>query len=369
MPPAAVADTVTVASAASTLLSGAVSFTVPVLVSAPAAIVSVRPPSSAAAAPDVDTVNVTASLERLLRLAVTSLAPPSRTVSGARLRLTVGVASSSSTVSVTAAGSATPLPPAAVADTVTVASAASTLLSGAVSFTAPVLVSAPTAIVNVPPPSSAAPPPDADTFNVTASLERLLRLAVTSLAPPSRTVSGARLRLTVGTASSSKTVSVTEGGSATPLPPAAVADTVTVASAASTLLSGAVSFTVPVLVSAPAAIVSVLTPASAAASPDVDTVNVTASLERLLRLALTSLAPPSRTVPGARLRLTVGVASSSFMTPVAVRAVSSMPAFTGVPNVTVMVSSGSSRLSPLTGTMIAVRVTPARMVRCIGVCT
>ena len=59
--------------------------------------------------------------------------------------------SSSVIVSVRFAGAATPLPPVTVALTVTSLSGASTVLSRAVMLTVPVLVVAPTAIVNMVP--------------------------------------------------------------------------------------------------------------------------------------------------------------------------------------------------------------------------
>ena len=79
------------------------------------------------------------------------------------------------------------------------------------------------------------------------------------LTPPfSVTEDGVSTRLTVGAASSSVIVSVWPGGADTPLPPVAEPETVTVLSGASTMLSTAVTVTVPVLVVAPAAIVSVV---------------------------------------------------------------------------------------------------------------
>ena len=57
--------------------------------------------------------------------------------------------------------------------------------------------------------------------------------------------------------SSFSSVSVTPGGAVTPLPPATVTETVTDLSAASTSLSFAVTVTMPVLLVAPAAMVSV----------------------------------------------------------------------------------------------------------------
>ena len=99
----------------------------------------------------------------------------------------------------------------------------------------------------------------AETVNVTSWLETAPSVAVTVVEPPSSSMDDEpSTRDTVGVPSSSVIVRVWLAGAATPLPPDAVADTVTCLSGASTSLSTAVTVTAPVLVVDPAAIVRVV---------------------------------------------------------------------------------------------------------------
>ena len=134
----------------------AVIVTVPVLVVAPAAIVSVALALSAKSelvAGDTgvaETVIVVAALDARFRLAVTVVVPPfSPTEAGDKARVTVGGSSSSVMVSVTSAGSVMPCVLDASPWIVMVLSGASTSLLTAVIVTVPVLVVAPAAIVSV----------------------------------------------------------------------------------------------------------------------------------------------------------------------------------------------------------------------------
>ena len=129
-----------------------------------------------------------------------------------RASVTVGITSSSVRVSVTAVGSATPRPPAAVAVTVTVLFAASTVLSNAVSVTVPVLVRWPAAMVSMVPVcvKSVPAPGDAATVSRTASLDLPESVDVTVETPPaSVTDDGATASVTVGVGSSSVVVTDT----------------------------------------------------------------------------------------------------------------------------------------------------------------
>ena len=95
------------------------------------------------------------------------------------------------------------------------------------------------------------------------------------------------------------------------------------------------------------------------------TVSVTAWLEAAESRAVTVLLPPfSPMLGGVSTSVTLGVASSSVMVPVPVRAPSVVArvALVGVPSVTITVSFGSSRVSPLTGMVMVPVVEPAAMV-------
>ena len=294
LPPAAVAETVTCLSGASTSLSTAVMVTVPVLVVAPAAMVSVVPacvksPETAGDTGAEETVRVTAWLDTAPRVAVTVVVPAFSLMEEALSPSeTIGVSSSSAMVRVWSAGAATPLPPAAVAETVTCLSGASTALSAPVIVTVPVLVVAPAAMVRVlavlrlKSPETAGETAAAETVRVTSSLDLALSVAVTVVDPPSSEMDEEpNVSDTVGVPSSSVIASVRSDGAATPLPPAAVAETVTSLSGASTSLSTAVIVTVPVLLVAPAAMVRVVpacvkSPETAGDTGAEETVRVTA---------------------------------------------------------------------------------------------
>ena len=219
-PPATVAETVISLSGASTELSTAVMVTVPVLVVAPAAMVSVVPacvksPDTVGETAAAETVRVTSSLETALSVAVTVVDPSSSEIDEAlSARETVGVSSSSVMVRVWSDGAATSLPPATVAETVTCLSGASTSLSTAVMVTVPVLVVEPAAMVSVVPacvksPDTAGATAVAATVTVRSSLEAALRVAVTVVEPPfSVTDDELNARETVGVSSSSVIVTV-----------------------------------------------------------------------------------------------------------------------------------------------------------------
>ena len=239
---------------------------------------------------------------------------------------TVGVSSSSAMVRVWSEGAATPLPPAAVAETVTCLSGASTSLSTAVMVTVPVLVVAPAAMVSVVPacvksPETAGDTGAEETVRITAWLDTAPSVAVTVVAPAFSLMEEAlRARETVGVSSSSVIVSVWSDGAATPLPPATVAETVTCLSGASTELSTAVIVTVPVLVVEPAAMVRLLSvlrlksPETAGETAAAETVRVTSALDFAPSVAVTVVAPAfSAMADELSARETVGVASLSVM--------------------------------------------------------
>ena len=313
----------TVLFGASTSLFHAAITTVPVLVVSPAAIVSVVPvcvksPDTAGDSAEAVTITVTSSLDLRFSVAVTVLEPPfSEISSGARTRVTVGVASLSVIVSVWFAGADTPLPPDTEPLTVTVLSGACTSLSRAVIVTVPVLVVEPAPIVSVVPAwvKSADDAGDVDTVTVTSSLDAPVSVAVTTLWPSFSEISaGVSTSVTVGVASSSVIVSVWFAGADTPCPPDTEPLTVTCIFGASTSLFSAAIVTVPVLVVEPAAIVSVvpLWVKPAGVVGDVDTVTVTASLDSPVKRAVTVLRPPfSEISSGVSSSVTVGVASSS----------------------------------------------------------
>ena len=182
-----------------------------------------------------DTVTVVAALDAPLNFAVTVVTPPSSEIDeDDRIRDTVGVPSSSVSVSVALDGSDTPRPPLAEPETVTLLFGSSLLLSVAEIVTVPLLVVDPAAIVSVvvldsvKSPSAAFVPAVADTVIVVAALDALLNFAVTVVTPPSSEIDvGDRTKDTVGSPSSSVIVSVASDGSDTPRPPLAEPDTVT----------------------------------------------------------------------------------------------------------------------------------------------
>ena len=325
LPPAAVPETVTDLSGESTSLPFAVTVTSPLLVVAPAAMVSVfaaERPKSAATAPvpaSAPTVTVTASLDLPDSVAVTDATPPvSEIDDGDSASATVGRSSSSLSVRVTFDGATTLLPPATVPETVTDLSGESTSLPLAVIVTSPLLAVAPAAMVSVfsaerPKSAATAPvPAAAPTVTVTASLDLPDSVAVTDATPPvSEIDDGDSDSATVGNVSSSVSVNATPVGFATPLPPTAVAETVTSLSGAWISLSLAVTVTSPLLAVAPAAMVSVA-PAERVKSGAAVTVTVTASLEAPDSAAVTDATPPfSEIEVWDRARVRVGRSSSS----------------------------------------------------------
>ncbi len=204
-------------------------------------------------------------------------------------------------------------------------SGASTELFTALIVTVPVLVVAPAAIdsvllvLRVKSPATAGETAAADTVTVTAALEVPLSVAVTTVESPfSEIDAGLNANDTVGVASSSVIVRVLSAGFATPLPPDAVADTVTDLLGASTALFTALMLTFPVLVVAPAAMVSVSFALSVKSAPTAgdtaaaDTTSVTFSLDTPLSVAVTTVESPFSPIDaGLSARATVGVPSSS----------------------------------------------------------
>ena len=342
-PPLTVPNTVTVLFGASTLLFTAVIVTVPVLAVEPAAIdsvlfsVSVKSPDTAGLTALAETVTVMAALEAPDSVAVTVLDPPfSEIEDGVSTSVTTG--SSSSMMGTLSTGSSSSLMISfwtagpvtlalfAVPDTVTVLSAVSTELFTAVIVTVPVLLVEPAAIVRslfvdtVKSLFVAGLSALTETVTVTAALDAEDSVAVTVLDPPfSEIEDGLNTSVTVGVPSSSVMVSVWSEGFDTP-PPLAEPDTVTVLFAASTVLSTAVTVTVPLLAVLPAAIVSVLladklkSPDTAGLTALAETVTVTAALDAEDSVAVTVLDPPfSEIEDGLNTSVTVGVPSSSVM--------------------------------------------------------
>ena len=145
----------------------------------------------------------------------------------------------------------------------------------------------------------------------------------------------------------------------------------TLASAASTSLSTAVSVTVPVLAVRPFAMVSTLFADRVTGDPfGTLTVIVTFSQVAADRLAVTvdtvSLAVELLSLidVGVSTSVAVGVASSSVMVPLAVPApcVPESVALVSVPRVTSIVSLSSSSVSPFTLMTMSALVSPAEMV-------
>ena len=223
-------------------------------------------------------MTVVAARDRPESVAVTVAVPPfSEIDDGDAASVTPGALSSSAIVSVLPAGSATPLPPAAAPETVTDLSgswvaAASPASFSAVTVTVPALVVEPAAMVSVlavlsaKSPAIVSPPAAAAvTVTVTAALDLPDSRAVTVETPPfSEIASGDdgsgsdSSSVTTGSASSSSMVTVTSRGFAAPEPPDTRPETTTSLSGASTSLLCGMTATCPVLVVAPAAMVSVL---------------------------------------------------------------------------------------------------------------
>ena len=122
---------------------------------------------------------------------------------------------------------------------------------------------------------------------------------MTVATPPISVIdAGSRTNATVGSTSSSVIVSVAAAGSATPLPPSAVPEIVTVLSGESAVFGVAVTVTVPELAVSPAAMVSVAaaltakSPETAPAPAAAVTVTVTGSLDAPDSAAVTVVTPP-----------------------------------------------------------------------------
>ena len=380
-PPLTVADTVTVLSRASTVLFTAVMVTVPVLDVWPVSIVSVVPVSVKSAAVAgatgvASTVTVTGALDDPLRVAVTVLASPfSEIDTGSSDSVTVGAPSSSTIVSVRAAGAVTPFPPVTVPITSTVLFGLSIVLFAAVTVTVPVLSVRPAAIVSVVPVrvksvAAAGTTAVAETVTVTVSLDVPLSVAVTVLSPSSSPIdTRSSANVTTGSASSSRIVSVCFAGAATPFPPATVAVTSTDLSGASTVLFTAAIVTVPVLTVPPGSIVSVVPvcwKSLVVAGPTgaAETVTVTRSLVGRSRDAVTVLMPPfSPMDASSSARVTSGSASSSVI--VSVRdagGANPLPPVTDAVTWTVLFGASTSLLTAVTITVPVLSVCPAVIV-------
>ena len=252
-------------------------------------------------------------------------APLSATDVGFTDSTTVGAASSSATVSVTAGGGfVVPRLSDAVPETVTPLSGASVALSVAVTVTSPVLAVAfaakvsVVAALSVKSPAVAGGTAAAATVTVTATDDCRSSTAVTVDTPPFSVIGDGVSTSDACGASSSVIVRVTAAGAATPLPPADVPETVTSLLPESTLLPFAVTVTVPAPVVDPAAMVrvaAVLRVKSAAAArvpAAAATVTVTASLDGPDSVAVTVETPPSSAIkPGASASDTVGSVSLS----------------------------------------------------------
>ena len=389
LPPAAVPETVTDLSAASTSLGSAVTVTAPVLAVEPAAIVSVfvldrvKSPDTAGDTAAAATVTVTASLDAPDNRAVTVEIPFVSVIEvGDSTSDTVGRASSSSRVRVASDGSDMLLPPAAVPDTVTSLFGESTVFPFAVTVTVPALVVEPAAMVSVlavlraKSPDTASVPAAAATVTVTASLDAPDRVAVTVDTPFVSVIEvGDSTSDTVGRASSSSRVRVASDGLATPLPPAAVPDTVTVLFGESVVFPFAVTVTVPALAVEPAAMVNVVVPdrvKSAATAPvpaAAATVTVTASLDGPDKVAVTVVAPPVSEIDESEsTSAIVGRASSSVMVRVASDGFDTLLPPAAVPDtVTDLLGESTSFPFAVTVTVPVLAVEPAAMVRVFAV--
>ena len=309
---------------------------------------------------------------------VRSVAPSSPSLTLGEVIESEGGSSSSVIVSVRDDGAVTPCEFAAEPDTVTLSSGSSVASPVAVIVTVPVLLVRPAAMVRVFSALSAKSPapavvPAAETVIVVSALEARFSEAVTVeelAAPLSVTEVRERASVAVGFASSSVIVRVTAAGAVTPCEFAAAPDTVTLRFGSSVSSSTAVIVTVPVLLVAPAAMVSVfsaLREKSAASAPEpgaAETVISVSALDGRSSEAVTVVefvAPLSGILGRDSARVTVGFASSSVMVPVPVAV--PMVAFTAPLNSTATVSFGSSVVSPVSETVIVLLVSPAAKVR------
>ena len=246
-----------------------------------------------------------------------------------------GGSSSSVIVSVRDDGAVTPCEFAAEPDTVTLSSGSSVASPVAVIVTVPVLLVRPAAMVRVFSALSAKSPapavvPAAETVIVVSALEARFSEAVTVeelAAPLSATEVRESASVAVGFASSSVIVRVTAAGAVTPCEFAAAPDTVTLWFGSSVSSSVAVIVTVPVLLVAPAAMVSVFSAlreksaASASAPAAAETVTSVSALDGRSSEAVTAVefvAPLSGIVGRESASVTFGVASSFLIVPIAV---------------------------------------------------
>ena len=205
-------------------------------------------------------------------------------------------------------------------------------------------------------------------MTVTASLDAPDSAAVTVVTPlPSEIDDEDSASVTVGSVSSSVSVSVTLDGAATLLPPDTVAETVTVSSGSSVVSCSAVTVTAPVLVVSPDAMVSVLAVLSVKSVPEigvVDTVTVTASLDATDSVAVTVATPPVSEIDADdRTSATIGNASSSVSVSVTSGGAATPLPPEAVPE-TVTDLSGASSAFPLAVTVTApvLAVCPAAIV-------
>ena len=379
----AVPETVTLLSGESVVSLTAVTVTSPVLVVALAAkvrvvaVLNVKSPATAGDTAAAATVTVTAADDCRSSVAVTVAMPPDSEIELEDSASADRGVSSSVMVKVWSDGFATPLPPAAVPETVTDLLPEAALLPLAVTVTVPALVVAPAAMVNVVPvlrskSDAAAPvPAAAATVTVTASLDGPDNVALTVETPPSSEIeAGPRTSAAVGRVSSSVRVRVAALAVPAPWPFVSVADTVTVLSGASTALSLAVTVTSPALVVAPAATVSVLavprlkSPATAGDTAAADTVTVVGWLDGCDNTALTVDRPPfSETDVGSSSSTASGAASSSVKVRVAELAVPAPRPFVSVADtVTVLFGASVGLSTAVTVTSPALVVTPAATV-------
>ena len=187
--------------------------------------------------------------------------------------------------------------------------------------------------------------------------------------PPSATFGESTNSVGVDERSSSRIVNVTTAGAATSSLPT-LPDTVTDLSNSASALSTAAIVTVPLLVIAPAAMVSFLfvlrvkSPASALVPAAAETVTVVAAPTARDNVAVTVAVLPvpfSSMVEGVSVSVEVAEKSSSRIVPVPVDGPST--ALTGSARTTSTVSFGSSVPSPVTETLTLPLVSPAAMVR------
>ncbi len=194
-----------------------------------------------------------------------------------------------------------------------------------------------------------------------ATVDAWSRLAVTVAEPPSTIDDDDSDRVTVGT-SSSTISSFTGAGSAIPREFAALPDTVTIAFPSWSVLTSAPMVTVPVLEVLFAAIVS-LVPVCVwrPDGPDDETVIVVGSGDAWLKLAVTSVKPPSSIREADSDRVTSGTSLSTRFTV----AVAGLPAVTpdgNDPKLSDTLSPSSCTLSSVAVTVNVAEVEPLEIV-------